>query len=112
MGQIGLVVCGSVACNRSGARLGKGGGYSDLEYAMARQFKKASKKTPTVTTIHPTQLLGEKIPMKPHDFPLDYIVTTDEVIQTNTRFRRPAGIDFSILRPEYANVIPALKEGW
>jgi 5-formyltetrahydrofolate cyclo-ligase len=30
-----LVVCGSVAVDESGARLGKGGGFSDLEYALA-----------------------------------------------------------------------------
>jgi 5-formyltetrahydrofolate cyclo-ligase len=33
--QIGLIVAGSVAVNRSGSRIGKGGGYSDLEYALA-----------------------------------------------------------------------------
>ncbi len=30
--KIDLVVCGSVAVNRRGARVGKGGGYSDLEF--------------------------------------------------------------------------------
>src|SRR4029453_8039220 len=36
--HIDLVVAGSVAVNRRGARLGKGGGYSDLEYALAHQL--------------------------------------------------------------------------
>jgi 5-formyltetrahydrofolate cyclo-ligase len=31
---VDLVVCGSVAVNRSGVRLGKGGGYADLELAL------------------------------------------------------------------------------
>ena len=35
MQPIDLIVCGSVAVNREGARLGKGGGFSDLEYAVA-----------------------------------------------------------------------------
>jgi 5-formyltetrahydrofolate cyclo-ligase len=30
---VDLVVCGSVAVNRQGARVGKGGGFSDLEFA-------------------------------------------------------------------------------
>ncbi|HTD25639.1 MAG TPA: 5-formyltetrahydrofolate cyclo-ligase, partial [Candidatus Elarobacter sp.] len=32
MRPVDLVVCGSVAVGRDGARLGKGGGYCDLEY--------------------------------------------------------------------------------
>jgi 5-formyltetrahydrofolate cyclo-ligase len=31
---VDLVVCGSVAVNRQGARVGKGGGFSDLEFAL------------------------------------------------------------------------------
>jgi 5-formyltetrahydrofolate cyclo-ligase len=31
---VDLVVCGSVAVNREGARVGKGGGFSDLEVAF------------------------------------------------------------------------------
>ena len=34
--HIDLVVAGSVAVARSGARVGKGGGYSDLEFALPR----------------------------------------------------------------------------
>ena len=29
-----LVICGSVAVNRQGARVGKGGGFADLEFAL------------------------------------------------------------------------------
>ena len=36
LGTIDLVVAGSVAVNSNGRRLGKGGGYSDLEWALAR----------------------------------------------------------------------------
>jgi 5-formyltetrahydrofolate cyclo-ligase len=32
--SVDLVVCGSVAVNRQGARVGKGGGFSDLEVAF------------------------------------------------------------------------------
>jgi 5-formyltetrahydrofolate cyclo-ligase len=31
--SVDLVICGSVAVNRQGARVGKGGGFSDLEFA-------------------------------------------------------------------------------
>lgn len=32
--------CGSVAVNRHGGRVGKGGGYSDLEFALLAESKK------------------------------------------------------------------------
>jgi len=35
--HIDLIVAGSVAVNRAGARIGKGGGFSDLEYAIGRE---------------------------------------------------------------------------
>jgi len=34
LGHVDLVVCGTVAVNRDGVRVGKGGGYSDLELAL------------------------------------------------------------------------------
>src|SRR5437867_10371503 len=37
MRPVDLVVCGSVAVGRDGARLGKGGGYCDLEYGLLRE---------------------------------------------------------------------------
>src|SRR5262245_62337557 len=37
MRALDLIVCGTVAVNPDGARIGKGGGYSDLEYGLARE---------------------------------------------------------------------------
>ncbi|MGH9824719.1 MAG: 5-formyltetrahydrofolate cyclo-ligase [Blastocatellia bacterium] len=51
MKRIDLILCGSVAVRRDGARVGKGGGYSDLEYGLAREFKKISSHTPVITYI-------------------------------------------------------------
>src|SRR5215467_13779950 len=34
MREIDLIVCGTVAVNLDGARIGKGGGYSDLEFGL------------------------------------------------------------------------------
>ena len=38
LGMIDLIVVGSVAVSPDGARVGKGGGYSDLEFALAREL--------------------------------------------------------------------------
>ncbi|HEV8719451.1 MAG TPA: 5-formyltetrahydrofolate cyclo-ligase, partial [Candidatus Binatia bacterium] len=50
--KVDLVVCGSVAVNRRGARVGKGGGYSDLEFALLTEQKKIAANTPIVTSVH------------------------------------------------------------
>ncbi|NIP82684.1 MAG: 5-formyltetrahydrofolate cyclo-ligase, partial [Gemmatimonadetes bacterium] len=84
---VDLVVTGCVAVSRDGARLGKGGGFSDLEYALAREAGLVDGGTPIATTVHPVQLLDSgRIPMTDHDIPLDLIVTPDEVIATRAGF--------------------------
>lgn len=92
MKPIDLIVCGSVAVNRKGARLGKGGGYSDLEYAVALTLGLITERTPIVTTVHPIQLLPDDLPMTSHDISLDYIGLPDELVNCEGEFRRPAGI--------------------
>jgi 5-formyltetrahydrofolate cyclo-ligase len=62
MPRIGLIVCGSVAVNRDGARLGKGGGYSDLEFGLLREVNLVDDSTVIVTTVHPIQILDEAFP--------------------------------------------------
>ena len=43
--EIDFVLCGSVAVNLSGARIGKGGGYSDLEYGLLIEAGKIDAHT-------------------------------------------------------------------
>jgi len=110
MKEIGLIVCGTVAINREGARIGKGGGYSDLEYGLAREAKLVRPATPIVTTVHDLQVVDEEIPLLPHDIPVDFIATPTSVIETHTRLPRPKGIYWEYLSIEQIDAIPYVKQ--
>ena len=107
--KIDLIVCGSVAVNRNGARVGKGGGYSDLEFALLTEESKIGPGTPIVTSVHPLQITDEEIPMRGHDIPLTAIVTPSEVIELKALYRRPKGIERKILPQEKIDAIPVLR---
>ena len=77
MRPIDMVVCGSVAVNRQGARLGKGAGYSDIEVALLQEAGLIGPSTVIVTTVHPLQVIGAALPETGHDFSVDLIVTPD-----------------------------------
>jgi 5-formyltetrahydrofolate cyclo-ligase len=107
--RIDLIICGSVAANRKGARVGKGGGYSDLEFALLTEENKIGPSTPIVTSVHSLQVIEEEIPMTKHDIPLSAIVTPAEIIDIQPRFKRPKGIYWEILPEEKIDDIPVLR---
>jgi 5-formyltetrahydrofolate cyclo-ligase len=107
--KIDLVVCGSVAVNRRGARVGKGGGFSDLEFALLTENKLIERNTPIVTSVHPLQVVDEEIPMTEHDIPLSAIVTPSEVIAVKAAFARPKGIYWKLLPPEKIAEVPLAR---
>jgi 5-formyltetrahydrofolate cyclo-ligase len=110
IGRIDLIVAGSVAVNPTGARLGKGGGYSDLEWALARALGVVNDQTPVVTTVHELQVLDQAIPMTTHDVPLDIIATPERVIRTRRRPTKPAGIFWGELSEAQLAEMPALAK--
>lgn len=110
MKPVNLILCGSVAVRRDGARVGKGGGYADLEYAIALESGIVNSLTPIITTVHPLQIVKMKTPLAPYDIPVDFIVTPGEVIECNTRFPRPKGIYWEYLDEEKIASIPLLKK--
>ncbi|WP_060880204.1 MULTISPECIES: 5-formyltetrahydrofolate cyclo-ligase [Streptomyces] len=109
MEAIDVVVCGSVAVNRSGARIGKGAGYSDLEVALLIEAGLVTEKTIIVAPVHQLQVIEDDIPEIEHDFSVDYIVTPDEVIPCPNR-RRPRGLVWGDLTPEKIAAIPVLAQ--
>ena len=108
--KIDFVVCGSVAVHRNGSRLGKGGGYSDLEFALLTEEKKILAKAPLVTSVHPLQIVDEEIPMTEHDIPLTAIITPDEAIGCKSTMPRPEGIYWTLLSEEKIAAIPVVAK--
>jgi 5-formyltetrahydrofolate cyclo-ligase len=108
---VDLAVVGCVAVANDGARLGKGGGFSDLEYAIASEAGLITTATVMVTTVHEAQIVDTgRIPVTAHDFRLDLIVTPERVIDCRTRRKRAAGkVRWSDLTDEKVAAIPLLQ---
>jgi len=105
---IELKVMGSVAVSPDGGRLGKGHGYSDIEYGILREVGAISDKTPLATTVHDLQVIP-KIPSQENDVPVDIIVTPTRVIRCPKR-PRPQGVIWSMVPKEMMKAIPVLRE--
>ena len=110
MRPVDLVISGSVAVNRMGTRVGKGGGFADLEYGLAIAAGVVSPETPVVSTVHPMQVLDEELPYTRHDVFLDFVVTADEIIECGCDMPRPSGIYWDDLTPQKIRQIPLLKK--
>ncbi|MBZ6495538.1 5-formyltetrahydrofolate cyclo-ligase [Haloterrigena longa] len=121
--RVDLIVSGSVAVSAGresartasddrstaddGGRIGKGEGYSDLEYAVLRELGLVDASTPVATTIHERQLLDERVAMEPHDVAMDLVVTPERVIRPEGS-DQPTGIDWDLLADERLEEIPVL----
>ncbi|MCS7131130.1 MAG: 5-formyltetrahydrofolate cyclo-ligase [Hadesarchaea archaeon] len=107
--KVDLVVEGSVAVDLTGGRLGKGGGFGDLEVAILTQAGAIDDATPIATTVHELQIV-ESVPMAEHDVPVDLIVTPERVIKVPRSRRRPRGILWHLLPPDVFKRMPILAE--
>ncbi|KAL5776585.1 hypothetical protein ACOSP7_009511 [Xanthoceras sorbifolium] len=111
--KVDLIVIGSVAVDpKTGARLGKGEGFAELEYGMLRYMGAIDDSTPIVTSVHDCQLVDD-IPVEKlliHDVPVDIICTPTRVIFTNTTIPKPQGIYWDKLSPEKLGQIRILRE--
>ncbi len=104
---IDLIVSGSVAVTEAGGRIGKGEGYSDLEYAILVELGLVGETTPVATTVHERQMVDD-VAVGDHDVPMDLIVTPDRTIRPDTG-DRPQGIDWGLLDEERLEEIPVLE---
>jgi 5-formyltetrahydrofolate cyclo-ligase len=109
MAGIDLIVSGSVAVSETGARIGKGEGYSDLEYAVCRELGLVDGETPVATTVHERQVIDADLAPDTHDVPLSLVVTPERTIRAGTALKYPTGIDWDALTDERIAEIPVLE---
>lgn len=107
MQPVDLIVCGSVAVNPHGVRLGKGAGYSDIEFALLQEAGLIRPTTTVVTTVHDLQVVEDDLPESRWDFSVDLIVTPTRTITCGPA-RRPAGLYWDDLDDATIGKIPIL----
>jgi len=112
--HVDLIVSGSVLVTPDGGRVGKGEGYSDLEFATLSAFDAVSEATRVATTIHESQLRRvDSAFFDAHDVPIDVVCTPEQTVDCReTRgdaSRRPEGIDWGALDDERLAEIPVLE---
>jgi 5-formyltetrahydrofolate cyclo-ligase len=91
--------------------MGKGHGYFDLEWGILTKIGAANENTPVVTIIHDLQYVEDlDIPVTPHDSIVDYIITPTRAIKVEKKYKKPMGMDWSMLDEKYIESIPPLAE--
>ncbi|WP_339104672.1 5-formyltetrahydrofolate cyclo-ligase [Haloterrigena salinisoli] len=106
--EIDLIVSGSVAVTGDGGRVGKGEGYSDLEYAILRGLDLVDDSTTVATTVHERQLVDDAVAIGDHDVSMDLVVTPERTLRPESR-AQPTGIDWELLDGERLEEIPVLQ---
>ncbi|WP_408959649.1 5-formyltetrahydrofolate cyclo-ligase [Natrinema sp. 74] len=106
--RVDLIVSGSVGVTEDGGRIGKGEGYSDLEYAVLRELGLVNDSTTVATTVHERQLIDEPVTIGAHDVSMDLVVTSERVLRPDES-EQPDGIDWELLEDERLAEIPVLQ---
>ncbi|CAJ1958514.1 unnamed protein product [Cylindrotheca closterium] len=117
---VDLVVVGSTAvCPNTGARVGKGEGFAELEWGILSQMGNLSAQNClVVTTCHDIQVVEPDsedggIPadsLTKHDVPVDIIVTPTRIIRVPNRAPKPSGIMWDLLSPQKLAQIKVLRQ--
>jgi 5-formyltetrahydrofolate cyclo-ligase len=133
--KVDLVVVGSTAvCPTTGARVGKGEGFAELEWGiLSQQGNLDAENVLVVTTVHDCQVFdAENEPWKTlmadfsegngedantsfgtltqHDVPVDIIVTPTRIIRVSNRLPKPSGVFWELLSPQKLAQIRVLQQ--
>ncbi len=107
--QVDLIVVGSVAVSRDGVRVGKGGGYSEIEYGILRELRLIDEGTPVFTSIHDLQII-DSAPKEDHDLVIDLISTPRRIYRVERKYPQPEGIMWKRLSDRQLREMPVLLE--
>jgi len=107
--EVHLIVAGSVAVSKEGVRVGKGGGYSEIEYAVLRETGAVREETPLFTTVHDVQVV-DWAPKELHDLAVDVVVTPTRILRVERKCERPKGILWEKISQRQLESIPVLSE--
>ncbi|GGN07565.1 5-formyltetrahydrofolate cyclo-ligase [Halarchaeum nitratireducens] len=111
LGHVDLVLSGSVAVSEDGARVGKGEGFSDVEFGVLVDLGLVDDETTVATTVHERQVVEAATwPVADHDVPMDLVVTPERTVDTDTPYARPVGVDWDAVSDEDRAEIPILAE--
>lgn len=115
--HIDLLVVASVAVSpHSGARIGKGLGFGEMEWAILHDLGAITERTVLATTVSESQLVYD-LPVEllaKHDMRVDLIATPFRLIEVprdpeSPRAAQPR-LDWSLLDENLINATPALRE--
>ncbi|MGQ9781105.1 MAG: 5-formyltetrahydrofolate cyclo-ligase [Nitrososphaeria archaeon] len=108
--HIDMFVVGSVAVDRFGNRIGKGGGYSEIEWAIAREEGKVDESTTVATTVHDVQLVDRIAERCVFDLSIDLIGTPTRIIKVKGISEKPDHIYWNLLSEDKIKDIALLRE--
>lgn len=106
--SVDMVVSGSVAVREDGARIGKGEGFSDLEWGILWDLGLVDEGTPVATTVHELQVVDDDWTPDAHDVPMDLVVTPERTVRTGAE-GKPEGVDWEALPDERLEEMPVLR---
>ncbi|WP_435346751.1 5-formyltetrahydrofolate cyclo-ligase [Haloarchaeobius sp. HRN-SO-5] len=106
---VDLVVAGSVAVDEDGSRIGKGEGYSDLEFAILYELGLVDRTTTVATTVHEIQVRDRPLPSSSHDVRLDLVVTPERTVRPSGEASTLVGIRWDELDADRIAEIPVLQ---
>ncbi len=107
---IDLLLTGATAVTLTGAHVGGGQAYLDLEWAILAELDLVGPSTPTVCLVHDCQVIDGDVTPGPFDVTIDVVVTPSGVHTTRCSWPRPTGITWDRLDEELLDELAYLAE--